>query len=188
MRLGLPSRHVQSLPAAILASMALLGPAAVGQEVTPAVREAYFRAVGEHFDVPFQEVTLISEGELHPDEVPVVVFLAERAGVSPDVLVALRQEGRPWREVARRFGLDAQAFHLNLPDEAELGSLSRAYGEFRDRPVADWGGIRLEDEDIITLVNLRVLMERTGAAPARILTVKGEAGTFLASLPRLVPR
>jgi len=187
-RLGLPSIFLQSFPVAILASTALLGPAALGQEVNPAVREAYFRAVGEHFGVPLREVTLISEGELHPDEVPVVVFMAERAGVSPDALVAFRRRGRPWREVARRFGLNAQAFHLNLPDKAELGSLSRAYGEFRDRPVADWGGIRLEDEDIISLVNLRVLMERTGAAAARILTVRGEAGSFLASLPRLVPR
>ena len=187
MRLRPPSRLKHLYPAALLASAGFLGPVQ-GQQANPAVQEAYFRAVAEHFGVTFQEVTIISEGELQPDEVPVVVFLAERAGVSSDALAAFRRGRRPWREVARRFGLNAQAFHLTLPDGVELGRLSRAYGEFRGRPVAEWAGIQLEDDEIVALVNLRVLLERTGVSPSRILRLREEAGSFLATLPLIVPR
>lgn len=173
-----------------LAFLPMLVPTShVGCQVDEAaVREAYFRAVGEHFDAPFQEVTIISEGGVSPDEVPVVVFLAQGAGISADALIALRRVGRPWQDVAKRFGLDTNTFHLPLPEGEYLGPLSRVYEEFRDRPVGEWSDIHLGDEDIIALVNLRVLLDRTGARPGRILRVREEAGSFLAAFPRLAPR
>lgn len=171
-----------------MGSLAILGlfSGARAQSVEPAVRDAYFRAVGEYFDLPLQEVTIISEWDLSPDEVPVVLFLAQRAGVSPDALIGVRRGGRPWQEVARRFGVDGRAFHLPLPVDEDLGALSRAYGEFRGRPPAEWPGIRLEDREIVALVNLRVLSEQTGAPPLRVLRVREERGSFVASYPHLI--
>jgi hypothetical protein len=170
------------------AATAAFGSGAEAQDVDPATREAYFRAVGEYFDVPVQEVTIISEWELSPDEVPVVFFLARRAGVSPDALIGVRRGGRAWAEVAGRFGLGPRAFHIPLPGDADLGSLSRAYGEFRGRPAGEWAQVRLEDMDIVTLVNLRVLGEQTGTPPVRVLRMSEEAGSFLACYPLLIRR
>ena len=104
-------------PTSIQILILALAPGAVtAQEPESGLREAYFRAVGEHFEIPFQEVTIIGEWELTPDEVPVVLFLARRAGVTPDALIGSRRSGRPWREVARRFGVGPHAFHLPLPE------------------------------------------------------------------------
>ncbi len=175
-------------PAAVALTLVGIAGPAQAQTVEPAVREAYFRAVGEHFGVPFQEVSILSEGGVSPDEVPVVVFMAERAGVSSDALLAFRRRGLPWSEVAGRFGLDALTFHLSLPEAAELGPLAGPYRNFRARPVEEWGEIQLDDAAIVALVNLRVLQGRTGASPSRIMSVRESAGSFLAALPRLVPR
>lgn len=172
---------------ALLAAVCV-GSGAHAQGVEPAVREAYFMAVGEYFDVPAQEVAIISEWEVSPDEVPVVLFLAQRAGVSPDALIGARRGGRPWLEVAGRFGLGPGTFHIPLPDGQDLGSLARAYGEFRRRPAGEWAQIRLEDADIVTLVNLRVLAEQTGALPLRVLRLREEAGSFLSCYPLLIRR
>ena len=158
---------------------------ALGQEVGPGVREAYFRAVAEHFEVPIGEVTILGDWELEPDEVPVVLFLSSRAGVSPDALIGLRQSGRPWREVASRFGLGVRTFHLPLPEDASLGPLGRAYGEFRGRPSHEWNQIELDDREIISLVNLRVLSEEVGVSPLRVLQSWEDAGSFVAGFASL---
>jgi hypothetical protein len=144
--------------------------------------------VGEYFDIPIQEVTIISEWDLSPDEVPVVLFVSQRGGVSPDALIGVRRGGRPWTDVANRFGVGPSSFHLPFPDTAQLGSLTRAYGEFRGRPARDWAQVRLDDSDIVTLVNLRVLAEATGAPPLQVLRMREEAGSFLAAYFRLIRR
>jgi hypothetical protein len=169
-------------------AVAGLSSAVQAQGGDPAVREAFFRVVGEHFSVPLQEVTIISGWELSPDEVPVVLFLAQRAGVSPDALIGARRGGRPWREVAARFGVDARAFHIPLPGDLDLGPLSRAYGEFQGRPSGEWSKILLEDQEVVGLVNLRVLSDQTGASPEGIIRARVEAGSFLACYPLLIRR
>ena len=180
-----------TLASSFLLALAIVftGPqASCAQEDAARIREAYFRAVGEHFGVPFQEVTIIGEWDLTADEVPVVLFLARRAGVTPDALIGSRRGGRPWREVAGRFGVDPGAFHLSLPLDADLGHLARCYSEFRGRPSSQWSRIQLEDGEIVSLVNIRVLSEQTGAPPTRVLRVREGAGSFLASYPLLIRR
>ncbi len=157
----------------------------LGQEVDPGVREAYFRAVAEHFEVPIGEVAIVGDWELDPDEVPVVLFLSSRAGVSPDALIGLRRSGRLWREVASRFGLGVRSFHIPLPEDTPLGPLSRAYGEFRGRPSHEWNQIELDDPEIISLVNLRVLSEEVGVSPLRVLQSWEDAGSFVAGFASL---
>jgi hypothetical protein len=169
-------------------AMAVLPIPSTAQGARPGVKEAYFRAVGEHFGVSEAEVGIIGEWNLVPDEVPVVLFLARRAGVSPDALIGLRRGGHPWREVAVRFGIEPQDFHLPLPLEAELGPLARAYREFRQRPVREWSLIALDDQEIMALVNIRVLSEQAGVPPQRVLAGFAEAGSFMACFPLLLRR
>lgn len=158
------------------------------QAVDPAVLEAYFRGLGEYFDVPVQEVSIISEWELSADEVPVVLFLARTAAVSPDALIGTRRGGRPWSEVADRFGVGCGVFHLRFPPGADRGMLSRAYREFDSRPAPEWGQVRLEDPEIIALVNLRVLSDLADVSPAQVLRAREGAGSFVAAYPSLIRR
>lgn len=169
-------------------TMAAYPSGSLAQGAGPGVKEAYFRAVGEHFTVSEEEVAIIGEWELVPDEVPVVLFLAKRAGVSPDALIGLRRRGQPWREVASRYGLHPQAFHLPLPQGADLGVMTRVYGEFRRLPTREWSQILLADQEVIALVNLRVLSEHTGVPPQTVLLRFGEAGSFMAAYPLLLGR
>ena len=166
--------------------LAAFGPSALlSQSTGPGVREAYFRAVAQHFDVPLDEVVVVGDWDLDPDEVPVVLFMSRSAGVSPDALIGLRRGGMLWREVAARFGLGGRNFHLPLPEGEPLGFLARAYGEFRGHPPAEWHQIELEDAEIIALVNLRVLSEQVGVPPIRVLRSREEAGSFLAAFAML---
>jgi hypothetical protein len=170
----------------VLMGLALPGVEAWGQE--RAMKEAYFMAVGDHFDVPFQEVTIIGDWELAPDEVPVVLFLSKRAGVSPDALIGLRRSGRSWSEISGRFGLGPREFHMPLPEDGPLGPLARAAGAFRGRPAREWNRVQLTDDEIVAYVNVRFLSERVHVTPIRVLEAQAAAGSFMAAYPRLRDR
>jgi len=175
-----------SLFLSLIVSVAAVPPSpALGQEANAAVKDAYFRALADHFEVSIGEVAIVGDWDLEPDEVPVVLFLSRRAGVSPDALIGLRRSGRPWREVASGLGLSVGSFHIPMPGDAPLGSLERAYGEFRVRPSRDWNQIELTDPEIIYLVNLRVLSEQVGVTPLWVLQCREEAGSFVAGFARL---
>lgn len=180
-----PVPGIRVLLLGLLAAGVMTSPPALGQEVGEAVKEAYFRAVAEHFKLPMREVSVVGDWNLEPDEVPVVLFVAHHAGVSPDALIGLRKRGRSWREVASRFGLDVRSFHIPLPKDVPLGSLDRAYGEFRGRPHWEWNQIELNDLEIVCLVNLRVLSEEAGVPPLRILRSRDETGSFVAAFATL---
>ena len=141
--------------------------------------EGYFRAVSEHFRVSLEEVRILGEWRLSSDEIPVVLFVAARAGVSPDAVATLRGDGRAWDTVARRFDLGPADFHIQLPDGISAGILSRAYDQFGSRPRSGWDAIRLRDREIIALVNIDFLSARLRVAPERVLEALERFDTFV---------
>jgi hypothetical protein len=172
---------------AIFLVAAVVSPMAVhGQDPDAGAQEAFFRAVAGYFQVSLEEVTVLRGWDLVPDEIPVVLFLADRAGVSPDALAGLRRGGGSWWEVAQRFDLGPQTFHLTLPDGEDLGILARVYGEYLAQPPATWGSIELTDDEVVALVNLRVLSEHVGVPPLRVLRSREAAGSFMAGFPSLL--
>ncbi len=156
------------------------------QDLQPGARGAYLRLAAEHFEVTVDEVTVLADWGLETDEVPVVLFFSDKAGVSPDALAGLRRRGLSWGEVAKRFGVGMRTFFLPMPQDASLGVLSRAYGEYRTRPAVEWDQIQLNDAEIVHLVNLRVLAEEVGVHPLQVLESREAAGSFVAGLARLI--
>lgn len=147
---------------------------------------AYYRAVGEHFRVPANEIMILSEWRLPAEEIPVVLFVASRGGISPEAVVAHRRAGRGWGDVARRYRLDATSFHVPLDGPA--GSLAGAYEAYRSRPQPQWSGIELADSDIVALVNLRVLAEVLGTRPEAVLQARDGAGSWVGAYRTLARR
>jgi hypothetical protein len=155
---------------------ATIAPEAQGQ--TSAER-AYFRAVALFFEMPEGEIAILGNWDLPPDEIPVVLFMARRAVVSPEALVALRQSGRSWTDLAKRYGIGANALHVPLADPASAGVLASVYERFRDTPVAQWTSISLSSADIVALVNVRVLSQSLGVPPDDIMRRTGTVPTFV---------
>lgn len=173
--------------ATILSMAALVAPVALqGQDPDAGTQQAFFRAVAGYFKVSLEEVTTLAGWELVADEVPVVLFLADRGGVSPDAVAGLRRGGGSWWDVAKRFEIGPQVFYLPLPEGESLGFLEGVYGEYRSRAPATWGGIELDDEEVVAIVNLRVLSEHLDVPPLRVLRSREAAGSFMAGFPSLL--
>jgi len=159
-------------------ALALVAVGAGAQEPDLA-QEAYFRAVGEFFHMPSAELEILRDWSLPPDEIPVILFVSDRAGVVPEALVALRRDGESWTRLAERYGVGAPELHVPVPDEAATGPLNTAYQSFRNLPVSRWREIRLTSRDIVALVNLRLLSQTLGVPPAEVLSRAAANGSFV---------
>lgn len=162
----------------LFATMALAAAATEAQQQSSAER-AYFRAVARYFDLPEGEVAILGHWDLPADEVPVLLFVARRAGVSPEALVALRESGRSWAELSARYQIGARALHVPVTDTAATGRLASIYVTFRETPVDRWEDIRLSSEDVVALVNVRVLSQSLGMRPDDVMRRTAEASSFV---------
>ena len=130
-----------------------------GVTVTDDGVNGFYLAIGETYKVPEKEVVAVRERRIPDEELPVVFFIARRAGVAPRAVVEFRLGGHSWIDVTRHFGLGPDVFYIECR-ETPKGPHGKAFGYYRNRPRAEWKDIRLADDDVITLVNVRFVMDR----------------------------
>lgn len=180
-------RISQRIPTVLIAW--LLAPATLTGQGAAGELDTYFRGVGEYYRVPPEEVSILSEWSLGPEEIPVLLFLSRSAGVSADALVALKRGGQSWFGLGARYGVGAGAFYVPLPASADAGSLASAYGKFRSSPEGSWDALTLDDREVVGLVNLRFISEHLRVPPSRVLE-SARSGSYVqaySSLRRRAP-
>lgn len=159
--------------------MLVVAPAAVEAQQRSGAEQAYFRAVARYFQIPEGELAILRNWDVPADEIPVLLFVARRAGVSAEALVALRGSGRSWTELSDRYQIGARALHVPVHDPSATGRLGPLYVTFRDTPVERWGSISLSHEDIVALVNVRVLSSSLGLASDDVMRRTGDTTSFV---------
>ena len=168
------------------ALLCLLGPGAVhaqrGGQGDPD-EAAFLRAVGEHFGTPRREVLVLSRWGLSAKEIPVVLRLSKRAGVSPDVVVARRRHGDGWMQIARGYSVHAGDFHV--PIDGSFGFLDPVYERFNARSTSEWREVSLSDEEVVGLVNVRFLSRALGMSPGRVVEAMGDGRDVVGVFIRL---
>ncbi len=169
---------------ALLTLLALGAGTSAAQERDPAQVD-YFRAVASFFNLPPSEIAILSDWEMPADDIPVVLFMARRAGVSPEALVALHDSGQGWADLADRYRIQPSAFHVPVRDDAPAGKLENAYRHFRSKPVAEWDAIRLSDDEIVSLVNVRVLSQALRLPAERVMAETSGVSSFVQLYERL---
>lgn len=174
-----PARAM-GLLAALLAAL-LPDPAAAQDAAT----RTYLLRAGCHFGVPAGEVEVLARWSVPPEEIPVALFIAGRAGVSAEVVLSLRRGRTSWGDLASRYGLGGGTFHVPLSGAAPGDRLARAYGEFGSRAPREWDAIRLDDVEIVDLVNLRFLTESLGIPAGRALDARASAGSWVGAFAAL---
>jgi len=169
----------------LLATMSFAAVASEAQQHSGA-ESAYFRAVARYFEISEGEIAILGNWDLPHDEIPVLLFVARRAGVSAEALVALRESGRSWTELSVRYQIGAPALHVPLQDPASAGALSTLYVTFRDTPVDRWDEIHPSAQEIVALVNVRVLSQSLGLSPDDIMRRTADTMSFVELYSQLI--
>ncbi len=135
-------------------------------------------AISKQFNYPEKEVVVVRERNIPEDELPVVFFLARRAQVTPMTIVKLRLGGQSWWDISLHYGLSPDVFFV--PVHGDPGPpYGRAYGYYKDKDKHHWKNVRLGDDDIMNLVNLRFISERYKQSPDEIIRQRARGDDFV---------
>jgi len=137
--------------------------------VTPVRVSEYHLAASNYFRVSARDVAVIRDRRVRDEDLPVVLFIAQRASLSPSTVVDLRLRGFTWWDISVRYRLGAEAYFVpaaGIP----------AYG----RPRNQWNTIVLSDADIVSLVNLKFLSEYYRVPANRVVDLRSRTGDFVA--------
>jgi hypothetical protein len=166
---------------ATLAGAVALGPGSradvsVGVNIGPNGANSFYMDISNYYRVPETQIMAIHERNLPDEEMPVCLFLAQRAHVEPSVVVEQRLSGRPWMDIALGLHLDAGVFYVpvGVPLGPPFGSI---YARFKG-PKSHWRRLRLEDDEIVNLVNLRFMTGHYGYRPSEVVKFRGEGHRF----------
>lgn len=125
-----------------------------------AARDGFFRSIGEYFAVPQTQIVYVQQQRIPDDEIPVVFYMARQAKVTPATIIALRLKGDSWQVITNKYGYGPEIFYVPVNAKMAIGPpYGHAYGYYRNKPKKDWNKIKLEDADIINLVNLKFISE-----------------------------
>jgi len=139
--------------------------------------DSFYLAIGDYYRVPEREVVVVRERHIPDDEIPVVFFIASRAGVSSQTVLNMRLGGSSWMDIALHFGLGPDVFYV--PVEGNYGPpYGHAYGYYRHHKRGQWKDIRLGDADVVNFVNLRFMSEHYGYSPDKVIRMRSEGRGF----------
>ena len=171
--------RMRTIVGAIALTIAALPDSSQGQvQVAGQIGNFYF-AVGNYYRVPEREVIVIRERRVPDYDIPVVLFLAERARVSPATIVDMRLGGRRWMDIVVHFGLSPEVFYV--PVSIQPGPpYGKAYGHYKNKKRDQWRTIVLDDDDIVNFVNLRFLSAYHRRPAEDIVRMRGSGVEFVA--------
>ena len=155
---------------------------AQGRDAADAVaaRALYVRSVARVFGIPPSEADLLTDWLRHPSELPVLLYVADRGGVPPDIVGSLRRSGASWQRVTTKLGLGPGIFHVEIGGADVAGVLARPVAEFARRPPAEWYLLALTDMEIVALVNVRVLAQAASvSASSMAVSLSAPAPDYL---------
>lgn len=139
---------------------------------------SFHLAIGDYYHVPETQITVVKEQKIPDEELPIVFFLAQRARVTPEVIVNLRLGGKSWLEITHYYGMGADIFFV--PVKSVSGPpYGKAYGYYKDKPRKEWKYIKLSDDDVVNLVNLRFISSHYGYAPDDVIRMRSDGKSFV---------
>jgi hypothetical protein len=136
-------------------------------------------AIGDYFNVPLPQIEIVREKQVNDEELPVIFFLAQRAKVPPDSIVNLRLGGKSWMDITYYYGMGADIYYVKAKG-TDGPPYGRAYGYYKNKPQKEWKYVKLNDEDVINLVNLRFISSHYGYEPDEVIKMRSNGKSFMA--------
>ena len=138
----------------------------------------FFLVVGDYYRIPQTEVIIIRERGIPAYEIPVVLFIAKRAHVEPEIIMDFRLRNNTWLYTTLRFGLGPEIFYVPVGTVVKDSLYGKAYGYYKHKPRKEWKTIVLSDNDIVNLVNLKLMSEYYRYPPEKIIKMRSGGKEF----------
>ena len=140
---------------------------------------AYYMAVGNYNRIQERQVIVVRQRGISDEDLPVVFFIASKAGVSYDDVITLRLRGWSWMKIALKYRIDPGVFYMPVSGRVINRTYARQYNYYQGRPQSKWKKIRLSDRDIVNFVNLRFVSEHYGYNPHEVMQMRDKGRSFV---------
>ncbi len=141
--------------------------------------EGFYFAISDYFKVPEREVRGLKKSRVPDDEIPVVFFLSQRAGVSFSDVLAMRLDSMGWFAITLRLGLSPDIFYVPV-GQVQGPPYGRAYGHHKNKSKKKRKPLNLTDTEVVDLVNLVFISEYYSHSPEQVIDMRSRGMNFIA--------
>jgi hypothetical protein len=138
--------------------------------------QSFHLAIGHVYGVPVTTVAHYAPTWLHPEELPVVYLVAREARVSPELVIALREQGWSWVDITYHLGISPAIFVAHLP--ARIGPpYGHAHGYWRKRGRSHYR--YLTDRHVVDYVNVYLWAQYHRRPVTQVIVVRERYGSWM---------
>jgi hypothetical protein len=138
----------------------------------------FYMALSDYNRLPEANIVAIRNSGIPDEHVPVVLFIAARAQVAPDVIAKMRLKGMSWMKIAAKFNLGPDTFYVPANDSYAGTVYEKPYNGFKkDRK--QWKRIKLSDDDVVNMVNLKFASEYHNYTPEQVVKLRSSGRSFI---------
>jgi hypothetical protein len=154
--------------------------AGTGIAVPPGGPTQFYLSIGSYFHVSERQVLVLHGTGVRDEDLPVAFYVASRAHVPPEAVVDLRLHGASWMDITLHYGLSPAIYYYVAGGDACGPPYAKAYEHFRKHKRKDWRTVRLDDADVVNLVNLRFVSQHHGLSAREVMKQRAAGRSFLA--------
>ncbi len=126
-------------------------------QVSPVVERMnaeFMMTIGDHFNVPYEDVADVIDLGISNDDLAVIFFIANKANVEAMQVAMQRQSGENWYQIYESHGLRAGHFFVQLNADND----KRLFGRLVGLHKGQWTEkLILRNAEVTNLVNISVL-------------------------------
>ncbi len=149
----------------------------VGGTVVNGQLSGFYLSLSDYYRVPRDDIYYLHDRHIPDYDMPVVFFIAQHAHVSPGVIVDMRLSGRSWMDISLHFGLGPDVYYV--PVQRVSGPpYGKAYGYYKNKDRKHWDTIRLSDDDVVNMVNLRFMSDHYNYPPEDVMRMRSGGKSF----------
>src|SRR6202453_3444298 len=143
---------------------------------TPSVPpDSFYTAMEGYFKVSNDQVKSCQEANISDEEMPLIFFIAQRAGVDPQAVMAVHSGGLTWMQTADHFKLNPKIFFVSLSVNGLVRTpYEKSYGYYKSHS----NRLNLSDIDMLNWVDLKFLSEYYGYDPQEIVQMRNKGENF----------
>lgn len=138
----------------------------------------YYMAVGNYNNIQEDRVIFVRGRGISDEDLPVVFFIASRAGVPYEDVIRLRLKKWRWMKIVNHYRIDPAVFYMPVSGKVINRTYAKPYKYYQGRPQNKWKKIRLSDREVVNFVNLRFVSEHYGYNPHEVMKMRDSGRSF----------
>ncbi len=142
------------------------------------MEDKYYQDVADYYNVSYEALVNLIDLGITDEDMPVVLFVADRMNSDFEEVAQMRAEGESWSNVLSFVGLKNDAFYIIISSRIESKTFAPIFEKFSTNPKSKWNNIDFTDNEIVNLVNLKFVSSHNDYSIFDIMAMRDYGKSF----------